>query len=307
MLGRMIALLSLLPIWVFGQPGDFPFSIVMATGAGYVGCNQATYVFYACTADYPNSQSRSGVSSEVWRPDTKTLRIRDTLTCVRSEKTEFPFEAVYMAPSCLETNVLMIVKDRKDTMFINAAGTDGYQWRIDPFGADAGLPFVFWFEKGLQHLHELHKQPTRLTTHHNAFHEHYLASKPQMHLVAQNNRITEIATDKLSYQPGDTIAVVLSGTVLNDGGCSGNRPMWTLQKKESGEWRTEVEHCCIQMSCGKGPTLADHSFFPLFLHLSDRHPGPLFVQQVNSGRGTYRLVVYDDLFAPYWTEEFYLE
>ena len=62
------------------------------------------------------------------------------------------------------------------------------------------------------------------------------------------------------------------------------------------------------MDCGKGPSILKHITIPLIL-LKDKINRELmtFPQQKEIPTGKYRLVIYDDIYQGYFTDEFIIE
>jgi hypothetical protein len=135
------------------QPGDSAFSFVTFDGSGY----HNNFKVYSCTVNYPNSSIRSDSLELVWKPDLKTIKIIDTLRFVKvtNDSMGIPYPYYYQGSSCLMTNILMIVRDSKDTMLITTAGADPYALLVSPNGHDYGLPFIYPFQRGLFYLQRL--------------------------------------------------------------------------------------------------------------------------------------------------------
>ena len=114
--------------------------------------------------------------------------------------------------------------------------------------------------------------------------------------------------NKSAYVANDTLSITLTGSVLNDGSCGGGSILWTLQKFENGKWIIAEDNCCTQMDCGIGSSLVQNKTIPLIL-LKEKIDKDFvtYPQQREIPNGKYRLVVYDDLFQLYWTDDFIIE
>lgn len=292
------------------QPGDRAFSILTFDENGYVGCDHNNYQFFACSVNYPNSLIRSDSLELVWQPDLKTIKILEPLRCidVTNGAMVLPYSSYFQGSSCLMTSILMIIRNDQDTMFITTAGADPYAFVVSPNGYELGLPFVFQFQIGLFYLQKLAKdRSTRILF--NSVHRNHLLAyyniKPNFFSKPADVRISYLEMNKQTYFANDTISITLTGSVLNDGSCGGGSILWTLQKFKNGKWIIATDNCCTQMDCGIGSSMLKNTTIPLIL-LKGKIDKELmtYPPQREIQKGQYRLVVYDDIYQLYWTEEF---
>lgn len=205
----------------------------------------------------------------------------------------------------------MIIRNGKDTMLISTAGADPYSWRVSPNGHDLGLPFIFTFQRGLFYLQKLSSDKSTkvlFNATHRDYFLNYYNTNPNFISKADDSRIPYLKVNKHIFQVNDTLSITVTGRVLNDGGCDGGSIFWTLQKLDGSKWKIEKDNCCTQMDCGSGPTIATNLTLPLLL-LKDKINKELvtYPQQREIQKGIYRIVIYDDYFQPYWTNEFIIE
>jgi hypothetical protein len=222
-----------------------------------------------------------------------------------------PYPYYFQGSSCLTTNILMIIRDDKDTMLISTAGADPFDLAVSFNSHDLGLPFIYPFQRGLFYLHKLVTERGAKSIF-NAIHRDYFLAYYSTHTnfiqVADDARITYLKMNKKVYKDNDTISITLTGSVLNDGGCAGGNILWTLQKFENGKWIIANDNCCEQMACGKGPSIMKNTTIPLIL-LKDKINQNIatYPMQREIPKGKYRFVVYDDFHQLYWTEVFVIE
>src|SRR5580765_2793260 len=136
-----IYILTTLLFWsqaAAAQPGDREFSVLTFDSYGFVGCSHTNFKFYACSVNYPNRLLHSDSLELVWEPDLGTIKIFETLRCVeeKSDSINLPYQASFHGSSCLNTNILMIIRNDKDTMLISTAGADPYALIVSPNGQD---------------------------------------------------------------------------------------------------------------------------------------------------------------------------
>jgi hypothetical protein len=114
--------------------------------------------------------------------------------------------------------------------------------------------------------------------------------------------------NKHTFYANDTLSITLTGSVLNDGGCGGGSILWTLQRFENDKWIIAIDNCCEQNACGKGPSILKNTTIPLIL-LKDKINWEImtYPQQREILMGTYRFVIYDDIYQVYFTDEFIIE
>lgn len=298
--------------WIQGavaQPGDRAFSVVTFDASGY----HTNFKIYSCSVSYPNSSLRSDSLELVWQPNLKTIKIVDTLRLVKvtNNSMELPYPYYFQGSSCLTTNILMIIRDNKDTMLITTAGADPYNLVVSPDNKEHGLPFIYPFQRGLFYLQKLIADRSAKSLFFSAHRDYFLAyynTNPNIIANHADVLISYLKMKKQAYVANDTIAITITGRVLNDGACGGGRIIWTLQKFENEKWTIAIDNCCQQMDCGIGPSILNNTTIPLIL-LKDKINTQLmtFPQQREIPKGKYRFVVYDDIYQIYFTDEFIIE
>jgi len=291
------------------QPGDRAFSFVTFDGSGY----NNNFKVYSCSVNYPNSSLHSDSLELVWKPDLKTIKIIDTLRLVKvtNDSMGIPYPNYYLGSSCLMTNLLMIVRDNKDTMLITTAGANPYALLLSPDGHDHGLPFIYPFQRGLFYLQRLMSDRSAKSLFYSAHRDYFFAYYNKHPKIIVNNDdvfISYLKMNKQTYVANDTICITLTGRILNDGACGGGSILWTLQKFENKKWIIAIDNCREQMDCGKGPSILNNATIPLIL-LKDRINRDLmtFPQQREIPKGKYRFVIYDDIYQVYFADEFIIE
>jgi hypothetical protein len=291
------------------QPGDRAFSFVPFDGSGY----HNNFKVYSCSVNYPNSSLHSDSLELVWKPDLKTIKITDTLRLVKVNNYSMgiPYPYYYQGSSCLMTNILMIVRDNKDTMLITTAGADPYALLVSPDGYDLGLPFIYPFQRGLFYLQKLMADRSAKLLFFSAHRDYFLAyynTNPNIISNPSAVFISYLKMNKQTYHADDTLCITLTGRVLNDGACGGGSILWTMQKFENDKWTIAIDNCCQQMSCGIGPSILNNTTIPLVL-LKDKINKNIatYPMQREIPKGKYRFVIYDDIYQLYFTEEFNIE
>lgn len=291
------------------QPGDRAFSFVTFDGSGY----HNNFKVYSCSVNYPSSSIRSDSLELVWKPDLKTIKIIDTLMLVKvtNDSMGIPYSYYYQGSSCLMTNILMIVRDNKDTMLITTAGADPYALLVSPDGHDHGLPFIYPFQRGLFYLQRLMADRSAKSLFYGAHRDYFFAyynNHPKIMAKPAEVLISYLKMNKQTYVANDTISITLTGRILNDGACGGGSILWTLQKFENKKWIIAIDNCCEQMDCGKGPSILNNATIPLIL-LKDTINRDLmaFPQQREIPKGKYRFVIYDDIYQVYFADEFIIQ
>lgn len=291
------------------QPGDRAFSVVTFDGSGY----HTNFKIYASSVNYPNSSMRSDSLELVWKPDLKTIKITEQLRCVKvtNDSMGLPYPYYYQGSSCLMTNILMIIRNDKDTMLISTAGANPYDWIVSPNKHELGLPFIFPFQRGLYYLKKLAEDRSTKILFNAAHRDYFFAyynTKPDFISNPADSRISYLKMNKHTYFSNDTLSITLTGRVSNDGGCGGGSILWTLQKFENNKWIIAKDNCCQQMACGIGPSILKNTTIPLIL-LKDKINKDLmtYPQQMEIPKGRYRFVVYDDFYQLYRTDEFTIE
>ena len=292
---------------VYAQPGESAFSMVIFDGSGY----HTNFKIYSCSVNYPNKSLRSDSLELVWKPDVKTIKIIDTLQLVMSknDNMEIPYPFYYQGKSCLATNILMIIRDNKDSMLISTAGGDACKLLVAPYHKEPSLPLIFPFQKGLFFLQKLIANRSTKSLYFSIYRNYFLSSTNKTNSTIILNpadvSISYLKMSRQTYSAGDTISITLTGSVLNDGACAGGSILWTLQKFENKKWITVIDHCCEQMDCGVGPSIFNNTTIPLIL-IKDKNNTDLktFPQQRVIEPGKYRFVIYDEFYQPYFTDEF---
>lgn len=291
------------------QPGDRAFSFVTFDGSGY----HNNFKVYSCSVNYPNSSIHSDSLELVWKPDLKTIKIIDTLQLVKvtNDSMGIPYAYYYQGRSCLMTNILMIIIDKKDTMLITTAGADPYALLVSPDGHDYGLPFIYPFQRGLFYLQRLMADRSAKSLFYITHRDYFLAYYNTYPKIIPNHAevfISYLKMTKQTYVANDTISITLTGRVLNDGGCGGGTILWTLQKFENEKWKMAIENCCQQMNCGIGPSILSNTTIPLLL-LKDKINQNIATSpmQREISKGKYRFVIYDDIYQMYFSDDFIIE
>ena len=218
-------------LYCLAQPGDIAFSFVTFDGNGY----HDNFKVYSCSVNYPNSSISSDSLEVVWKPDLKTIKIIDTLRLVKvtNDSMGIPYPYYYQGSSCLMTNILMVVRDKKDTMLITTAGADPYALLVSPDWHDHGLPFIYPFQRGLFYLQRLIADRSVKSLFYGIHRDYFFAyynNHPKVILNPAEVFISYLKMNKQTYVADDTICITLTGRVLNNGACGGGSILWTLQR-----------------------------------------------------------------------------
>lgn len=287
--------------WTRAQPGDDHFSLmVYDTQFGCISCDSKTDIYnvYGGSIQFISNDFRA----TTWVPDLKTIRIHDTLPCFPVKPLPwYPCSNLYLGKSYLNTNIVVIVKNNKDTMYIVG---DGSLWISDYYGTQQNLTAVIPFTKGVHQLHLLQNTADyrRLQ---NALYQKYYLENNESNITynSWNRRINEFKSLKGQYALGDTVGIFINGTAISDGSCSDGMVLWILQKKEEKSWKSHFENI-VQMDCGKGKNTFKNKSLMLF-HISNPNEKRIaYHRQIDLPSGEYRLVVFDDHNLPYFTESF---
>lgn len=294
-----IKILSALTI--SAQPGDFSYRIcVYDKFYHYQAVNDGMrnpFTVYACE---PSVSFKDDVQIPKWRVNTNQLQIVDTLNAVESDHELFPITTFFQGKSILDTKVLMIVRQDKDTMFIENCGENLIS---DQYGT-SGLPPVLLFKKGIYDLSILQQERTYRIAQ-NFFYRDYwllnsLSIKPQYN--PWTTRMDEFKLLKKHYHKGDTLQLKITGHLISDGSCSNAGIVWILQKKNGDRWENSQEFL-EQMDCGLGVISFDNQVVAIALLDPELTSKALLTQKIRIDSGTYRVVAFDDNWLPYFTEE----
>lgn len=282
------------------QSGDGSYSIVIYDNAtGYSNCKfqQSSYRVLACKVDYLSND----YLQTSWHPDLKTLQVTDTLTCATNTDTLLPFTTYYSGKSYLNTTLLLIIKNNKDTMFLDGACLNLV---ADYYGSQQNLPAIIPFEKGLAKLFKLQGEDSYRFLQNITYSKFWLAG--DLNKPVYNPWIKRISKFDLNkeryYQQNDTLILKVTGSITSDGSCSDGNILWILQKKEGTKWHSVKEHM-IQMDCGRGRNKFENMQLPLLLITNKIHPiANSYLPQIILTSGIYRIVIFDDLHLPYFSE-----
>jgi hypothetical protein len=287
------------------QPGDNPYSLVIydPNNWGFIDCNVHlnTYQVFGCEIDYLSSD----FLQTSWTPNFKTLKVIDTLTCSENTNTLFPFKTFYIGKSYLNTRMLLVIKNSIDTMFIDGAGEN---LMSDYYGTQNNLMAVIPFNKGLTKLFELQKETQYRRIQNMTYRSFWMSSNSNIPVYNPwVKRISSIVLNKEKfYQISDTLIIEVTGHVTSDGSCADGAVLWILQKKEGNNWLS-VKERMTQMDCGRGQNTFDHKRLPLFIITKKINPNLFsFPMQIELDPGTYRLIIFDDLGLPYFSETFHM-
>lgn len=284
---------------VAAQPGDRPYSIVLCDDkSGFVDCSISpnTYQLLACNVDYLSYD----YLQTSWTPDLKTLKVTDTLTCVTNTDTLFSYKTLYTGSSYLNTTMLLIIRNNKDTMYLDGAGEHLVS---DYYGTQNNLPAVITFQKGMTKLFKLQSEDAYRRLQNMTHLKFWTAG--DLNTPVYNpwvKRIREFSLNKEKYyRQNDTLILKITGSITSDGSCADGNVSWILQKKEDLSWVSVKEHL-IQMDCGRGRNTFDNKQVPLFIVTNKINPSMYsFPPQMEFSPGKYRIVIFDDLGLPYFS------
>lgn len=288
---------------LLAQPGDSQYSVVIYDYNywGFIDCNanQNTYQIFACDIDYVTND----FLQTSWTPNFNTLKVIDTLTCYVNTETLFPFRSFYTGKSYQETRMLLVVKNSIDTMFIDGAGEHLIS---DYYGTQNNLIAVIPFKKGLYKLFELQKEENYRRLQNMTYRTFWSTS--DYNIPVYNSWIKRISSFKLNketyYHPNDTMILEVTGKVTSDGSCADGAIVWVLQKKEGANW-LPIKEWNTQMDCGRGRNTFENKQLPLFVITKKVNPLMYsFPMQIELDAGSYRLVIFDDIGLPYFSETF---
>lgn len=285
---------------LFGQPGDAGYSVVIYDESyGYVDCNSAknTYQVFACKVEYLSND----FLKVAWIPNYSTLVVTDTLKCSTNSNTLFPYSTLFYGNSYLNANLILVIKNNRDTMIIDGAGEHLVS---DYYGLGHQLPAVISFKKGFVKLFELQKEVEyrRLQ---NMSNQHFFIQQDPSQLAYNPwvRRISELNLNHSIVKEGDTLVLNVSGNITSDGSCSDGNLLWILQKKEGAIWKNYYEYL-VQMDCGRGKNYFQNRFLPMFIVYNKTPKTAAYPRQITLISGTYRMVIFDDQSLAYFTEVF---
>lgn len=288
---------------LLAQPGDSQYSVLIYdyNNWGFIDCNVNLnrYQVFACNIDYLSND----FLQKSWTPNFKTLKVIDTLTCNINTDTLFPFKTFYVGKSYLNTRMLLVIKNSIDTMFIDGAGENLIS---DYYGTQNNLMTVIPFKKGLSKLFELQKEENYRRLQNMTYRTFWTIS--DLNIPVYNTWIKRISSFNLNkekyYHPNDTMIVEITGKVTSDGSCADGAILWILQKKEGNNWLS-IKERMIQMDCGRGRNTFENKHLHLFIITKKINPNMYsFPMQIELDSGTYRLVIFDDIGLPYFSEKF---
>jgi hypothetical protein len=285
------------------QPGDSQYSVVIYdyNNWGFIDCsiNTDTYQVFACNIEYISND----FLQTSWYPDFKTLEVTDTLICHINTDTIFPFQAFYVGKSYLNTGMLLVVKNGIDTMFVDGAGE---HLMSDYYGTQNNLMAVIPFDKGLTKLFELQKEDNYRRLQNMTYRTFWTTSN--FNIPVYNPWVKRISSFNLNkekfYQLHDTLTIEITGSVTSDGSCADGAVLWILQKNEGNSWLS-IKERMIQMDCGRGRNTFENKQLHLFI-ITEKINTEMFSfpMQIELDSGTYRLVIFDDIGLPYFSEIF---
>jgi hypothetical protein len=265
-------------------------SIVLADENGYGSC-KGRFQIYSC-------HERKRLSDAPARPTFK-VEIDDTLACravEQSTETTFPFLFTSTQPKKIEA--LLIIRHEKDTMIL-LAGTD--PWLLKHNTNSSTLPLILQFKSGIFRLSDLRKDRSHIMLQ-NAVHRHTLL---KLDNTVLSSALTISVPDR-SYSNLDTVKITINGTAMTDGSCGDQRVTFTIQHWADNEWQVVHEYCCTQMDCGRGSGPFSNKTVGLFIQTSGASAHTALPSLQNPA-GKYRVVLYDDLMTPVFSEHFSIE
>lgn len=316
---------------LFSQSMDFNFQILLVDDNKIVDCGLKNNHFeiYSCSADYSENDLQnlnSGVYS--WRIPSEKIKINNAFVCeapINDDSTKFPFEKCYGFSSVLETQLLMIVKNKRDTMWIQTIPSEPYTFVLSyiyyPSGYQKAVPYTILFKKGYYTLYQIISDEKRTyfnNIYYNEFIRHtkhlYSLEKIYPNIVkdtiitnqedreAKINSISYASTNKKSYYPSDTLLIDVTGFVMLNGACAGGQIIWTLQKKTEDIWINATTEDLTQMDCGMPYKMVNNQKFFLFI-ISDKTDSNTWMTKYFES-GNYRFVIYDKKTNPFYSNVF---
>lgn len=319
----------------FSQSMDFNFQILLVDDNKIVDCGLKNNHFeiYSCSADYSEKDLQmlnSGVYS--WRIPSEKIRINNALVCeapINDDSTKFPFEKCYGFSSVLETQLLMIVKNKTDTMWIQTIPSESYSFVLSyiyyPSGYQKAVPYTILFKKGYYTLYQIISDEKR-TYFNNLLYNQFINSTKHLYSIdriypqnisnqkkdtiniikldreAQINSISHASTNKKSYYPLDTLLIDITGFVMLNGACAGGQLIWTLQKKTEDIWINATTEDLTQMDCGMPYKMVNNQKFFLFILSNKTDTNTWMTKYFESGN--YRFVIYDKKTNPFYSNVF---
>jgi len=320
--------------WAFGtglyaQPGDRHLELVLFDDGAAVGCSATAAAFELYSAHAPYAYI---AGDETPRMRKSEIVYNGPFACLENSSPEpvlrLPNDFYFSFPSSLSTSLIVVVRSKRDTMFVENNHTYVYAKAVYPSGSSVSVPFVLPFESGWYKMSELMADARRLALH-DAYYADFIRRTAHLYPVAkpneptlpvsqpdrayeqpagtytQNDTSVFASMEKKAYRVQDTIRVKISGTVMLTGECSNNRIVWTLQKQAGGQWETVADMCCAQMDCGLPFAKMTDRYFHVLIP-----DGATADEMPSNGHltgGVYRLAVYNASLKPKWTEPFIVD
>lgn len=315
-------LFFLFPFFLLAQPGDGHINISVYGNTGFWPCTKYENVkVLAYEATYPLKQNYYDENDfDYEKPNLKSLKFLGEFKCIPSKKEfkDYPLDSFYY-DSCMNPDVVAIIQN-KDTMYINTSSADAcYDWMVDATGTTSDLPFFIKFKKGLFQLRDIKKDRERLIMQNNIYLDYLIKFKYNDRYFIPDyvqKRIDVFETSRSIYDKDDFIFLRFKENIIvkNEGqNYAYNRHIyWALQKlNESQKWEIivpfpefefEIE---LQVLSNEDPKL---KIIPLFQYKWENEKLNYNIRnQPVLPSGTYRLLIFDDLSQPYFSNEFVLK
>lgn len=317
--------------FIFSQSMDFSFQILLVDDNKIVDCGLKNNHFeiYSCSVEYSEKDLQmlnSGVYS--WRVPSEKIKINNSLECktpFNNDTTKMPFEKCYEFSSVLKTHLLMIVKNKMDTMWIQSIPSEPYVFVLSyiyyPSGYQKAVPYTILFKKGYYTLYQIISDEKRTNFNNLYYNEFIRNTKHQYSLEkiypnmvkdtlisnqedreAKINSISFASINKKTYYPTDTLTINVSGFVMLNGACASGQLIWTLQKKTGDLWVNATTEDFTQMDCGLPYKMVNNQSFFLFI-LSDKANANSWHSKYFES-GNYRIVIYDKQLNPFYSDVF---
>jgi hypothetical protein len=175
------------------QPGDYPLEFILFDNQKFVDCANSEFELFS-------AQARINWINNKPKIDLNSVKINGQLECKDASNWTYepPFKKYYSYYSCLNTGILIIVRNKVDTMFIENVGTYRLSNQIPaieyPSGSSAHTPFVLNFKKGIYSLTDIEKDPRRV-----AFQKQYYSD--YIHRTEYLFPKVKVAAPKLNENP----------------------------------------------------------------------------------------------------------